>query len=257
MRSSPFALPDGLFAPPPAERRIAFLRGVRFAHRGLHGRGHVENSRAAFTAAVEAGDGIECDVQMSVDGTAFVFHDATLERLTEAQGQINAIAAGKIGRTLLKGTSEAIPRLEEVLSLISGRVPLLIEVKAPEAQVARLCLAVRRALEGYRGPVAVMSFNPEVGHWFAAHAPRITRGLVISEEGKRNIKSRVERHLALWRARPDFLAYDVRDLPSRFAAAQRTRGLPVLTWTVRGAAAEQVAAEHADAPIYEIEEDDS
>ena len=257
MRSSPFALPDGLFAPPPAERRIAFLRGTRFAHRGLHGSDRVENSRAAFAAAVEAGDGIECDVQMSADGTAFVFHDATLKRLTEAEGQINRTAAGTIGRIILKGTSETIPSLEEVLSLVSGRAPMLIEVKAPEAQVARLCLAVRRALEGYRGPVAVMSFNPEVGHWFAAHAPRITRGLVVTEERKRNLKGRLERHLALWRARPDFLAYDVRDLPSRFAAAQRARGLPVLTWTVRGAAAEQEAAEHADAPIYEIEEDDS
>jgi len=257
MRSSPFALPDGLFAPPPAERRIAFLRGTRFAHRGLHGSDRVENSRAAFAAAVEAGDGIECDVQMSADGTAFVFHDATLKRLTEAEGQINRTAAGTIGRILLKGTSETIPSLEEVLSLVSGRAPMLIEVKAPEAQVARLCLAVRRALEGYRGPVAVMSFNPEVGHWLRRTRRAITRGLVVTEEGKRNLKGRLERHLALWRARPDFLAYDVRDLPSRFAAAQRARGLPVLTWTVRGAAAEQEAAEHADAPIYEIEEDDS
>jgi glycerophosphoryl diester phosphodiesterase len=157
---------------------------------------------------------------------------------------------------LLRGTGETIPRLEEILSLVSGRVPLLIEVKAPEALVGRLCLAVRRALEGYRGPVAVMSFNPQVGRWFADHAPRITRGLVVTEEDKRGMRGRIERHLSLWRARPDFLAYDIRDLPSRFAAAQRARGLPVLTWTVRGAEAEAIAADHADGPIYEIEPDE-
>jgi len=134
-------------------------------------------------------------------------------------------------------------------------VKVAAQVKAPEALVGRLCLAVRRALEGHRGDVAVMSFNPEVGRWFADHAPRITRGLVITEEHARGISGRAKRHLALWRARPDFLAYDVRDLPSRFAAVQRKRGLPVLTWTVRGADAEAVAAMHADAPIYEVGDD--
>lgn len=254
MPSSPFAFPDRLLAPSPAERRVAFLRDRRFAHRGLHGSGRVENSRAAFRAAIERGDGIECDVQMSVDGTAFVFHDATLDRLTGEHGMLATLPAGSIGRVLLKGTDETIPSLEEMLALVGGRVPLLIEIKAPEALVGRLCLAVRRALEGYRGPVAVMSFNPQVGRWFSDHAPRITRGLVITEEGKQGLRGRSERHLALWRARPDFLAYDVRDLPSRFATAQRERGVPVLTWTVRGAAAEAVASDHADAPIYEIED---
>jgi glycerophosphoryl diester phosphodiesterase len=257
MPSSPFALPDRLLAPHPAERRIAFLRDRRFAHRGLHGSGRVENSRAAFLAAIERGDGIECDVQLSLDGTAFVFHDATLDRLTNEQGALATLPAGSIGRMLLKGTSETIPPLEEILALVGDRVPLLIELKAPEALVGRLCLSVRRALEGYRGPVAVMSFNPQVGRWFADHAPRITRGLVITEENKRGIRGRAERHLALWRARPDFLAYDVRDLPSRFAAAQRERGMPVLTWTVRGQAAEAIAANHADGPIYEMAQDET
>lgn len=257
MPSSPFALPDRLLAPAPPERRVGFLRGRRFAHRGLHGDGRVENGRAAFLAAIERGDGIECDVRLSIDGTAFVFHDAMLDRLTEEQGTLATLTAGSIGRTMLKGTDETVPRLEEILTLVGGRAPLLIEVKAPDRHVGRLCLAVRRALEGYRGSVAVMSFNPQVGRWFADHAPRITRGLVITEEGKKGLRGRAERHLALWRARPDFLAYDVRDLPSRFAAAQRRRGLPVLTWTVRGRAAEMAAAEHADAPIYEMIEEEA
>lgn len=248
---SPFALPDRLLAPPPEEGRVAFLRNRRFAHRGLHGDDVVENSLAAFAAAVAVGDGIECDVRMCADGTAFVFHDETLDRLTGHSGRMDALAAAAIGALRLGGTDAAIPTLEQLVTLVAGAVPLLIEIKADGLHVGRQSLSVRRALEGYRGPAAVMSFNPEVVRWFALHAPRIPRGLVVSEEGERGLRSTVRRRAALWRARPDFLAYDVRSLPSRFAADQRARGLPLLCWTVRDAEDAAVAAEYADAPIYE------
>jgi glycerophosphoryl diester phosphodiesterase len=251
MRSSPFARVDGLLAPAPAAKRVAFLSGQPFAHRGLHGRGVPENSRAAFAAAIRAGHGIECDVQVSRDGEAFVFHDDHLDRLTGEHGPIGERTTAALTAITLSGCDERLPRLDEVLALVAGRVPILIEVKAPGRSVARLCLSVRRALEGYRGPAAVMSFNPLVGRWFAAHAARTVRGLVLTEEGRRGARGRIARHLALWRARPDFLAYDVRDLPSRFPAAARARGLPVLTWTVRDPAAERTALIHADQIIYE------
>ena len=217
----------------------------------MHGQGRVENSRAAFRAAIEAGHGIECDVQASRDGEVFVFHDYDLGRLTGRAGMVADIPAAGLSSFTLLETDETLPRLDEVLGLVAGRAPLLIEVKTKDRQVAPLCLAVRRALEGYRGPVAVMSFNPQVSRWFALHAPKIVRGLVVTEEGKSGLRGRLERHLSLWRARPDFLAYDIRDLPSRFAAAQRARGIPVLTWTVRTAAAEETALRHADQIIYE------
>ena len=97
-----------------------------------------------------------------------------------------------------------------------------------------------------------MSFNPQVGGWFERHIPDMVRGLVVTEQGKGGARGSVERGLALWRARPHFLAYDIRDLPSRFASAQRARGLPVLTWTVRSPSDEQVAAAHADQIIHEL-----
>ncbi|PTD17761.1 MULTISPECIES: glycerophosphodiester phosphodiesterase family protein [Sphingomonas] len=252
MRSLPSGLPDALFAPAPAAERIAFLKGRRFAHRGLHGRGRVENSRAAFAAAIAHGDGIELDVQQSADGQAIVFHDATLDRLTGRSGALADLDAAALGRIALAGSDgETLPTLAEILSLIAGRVPLLIEVKSRHRRPARLCAAVRDALAGYSGAVAVMSFNPEVARWFSIHAPAIVRGLVVTEEKDRNLPGRLRRHLALWRARPDFLAYDVRDLPSPFAAAQRRRGIPVLSWTVRTDADEATVAAHADAPIHE------
>ena len=129
---------------------------------------------------------------------------------------------------------------------------MLIELKSPGRRVAQLCRAVQRALEGYRGPVAVMSFNPEVGHWFARHAPARLRGLVVTEQGK-GLRGWSERPLALWRSHADFLAYDIRDLPSALRRrAQRAKGMPVLTWTVRTLADRARAAEHASQIIYEV-----
>jgi glycerophosphoryl diester phosphodiesterase len=211
----------------------------------------VENSRAAFEAAIAAGHGIELDVQASRDGEAFVFHDYRLERLTGLSGAVADLSAREVSAIALKG-ADSIPTLKEILDLIAGRVPLLIEVKVPDRNVGPLCIAVCRALHGYRGSAGVMSFNPKVGHWFGRNASALPRGLVVSEEGKKNRKGRRERHISLWLAKPDFLAYDIRDLPSRFAAAQRRRGFPVYTWTVRSSEARACAAAHADQIIYEV-----
>lgn len=241
--------------PGPDPERIAFLKAQPFAHRGLHAPGTPENSMTAFAAAIARGHGIELDVQPTRDNEAVVFHDATLERLTDATGPVAALTARQLGTIPLKGSVDTIPRLDAVLQLVARRVPVLIEVKAPAINVGALCLSVLRALEGYRGDVGVMSFNPQVGHWFALNAPRVTRGLVVSEEGEHGIAARlrgtIKRYAAMRRARPDFLAYDIRDLPSRFAARARARGVPVLTWTVRDATGEARAFAHADEAIYE------
>jgi glycerophosphoryl diester phosphodiesterase len=233
---------------PSRQAELDALIAKPFAHRGLHGPGRIENSRAAFIAAIEAGHGIELDVQASADGAAMVFHDYRLERLTETQGTLRSLSAADLGRIRLKGSEETIPALAEILAVIAGRAPLLIEVKSPGRRVAALCGAVADALEHYRGPVGVMSFNPAVGRHFARRAPQILRGLVVTEAGRPE-RARLKRRLALWWSRPDFLAYDIRDLPSRFAAAS---GLPVLTWTCRSEAERARAAAHADQIIYEV-----
>lgn len=221
-----------------------------FAHRGLHGAAAPENSRAAFEAAIEARHGIELDVQASGDGQAMVFHDQELGRLAEDQGYVRGRSAAELKRIRLRDSDETIPTLPQILALIAGRAPLLIEVKAPGREVGALALAVADALDDYAGPVAVMSFNPEVGHWFARHAPQRLRGLVVTERG-RKWRGGLVRRLAVWRSKADFLAYDIRDLPSRFAEAQQRRGLRVLTWTVRSLKDRAQAAQHADQIIYE------
>jgi glycerophosphoryl diester phosphodiesterase len=237
---------------PSRQAELERLGARPFAHRGLHGPGRPENSRAAFAAAIAAGSGIELDVQASRDGAAMVFHDGALDRLTPARGMMADLDAAELGQLRLSRTSETIPTLADVLALIAGRVPLLIEVKSPHRRrVVPLCRAVADALHGYRGAVGVMSFNPQVGAWFMRHAPERLRGLVVTESGKRGLRGRFERFFAFSHMRPDFLAYDIRDLPSAFAASKRRGGVRVFTWTVRRAADRAAAAVHADQIIYE------
>jgi glycerophosphoryl diester phosphodiesterase len=237
---------------PSRETELRQLIAKPFAHRGLHGSGRIENSRAAFAAAIEARHGIELDVQISGDAQAIVFHDEWLHRLSVDEGMVRARTAAELARIRLRDSDETIPSLAEILALIAGRAPLLIEVKSPNRDAAALSRAVSDALKGYNGPVAVMSFNPEVGRWFAKADPMRLRGLVVTEKGKKG-RGWLTRRLALWRSKADFLAYDIRDLPSRFAEGAQRRGLKVTTWTVRTMAERARAAEHADQIIYETE----
>jgi len=253
----PWRIADRWFSPAPDPQRVRWLHGARFAHRGLHGPsaaggGRAENSPAAFAAAIEAGVGIECDVRKSRDGRAIVFHDEQLGRMTGREGRLADLSVAEISAIPLRGSTDCIPTLRDLLKQVAGTVPLLIEVKTdPARSVAALCLAVRRELEGYKGRLAVMSFDPRVPQWFRRLAPEVVRGLVISEADARTLAGRSARHRALWQARPQFLAYDVRDLPSPFAAAQRARGLPVLAWTVNTPALLERTIVHADGPIFE------
>ena len=247
-----FGLIDRRRVPAPLKPRVAWLRGQTFAHRGLHSAILPENSPSAFAAAIARGLGIECDVQLTADGQAMVFHDFTLDRLTETAGVVKDQPAASLATIRLRGSADHIPSLSDLLRQVAGQVPLLIEVKMRGIQpVAPLCQAVAAALAAYQGPHAIMSFDPRVGHWFARHRPATLRGLVMSEADTKGLFGPIRRHLALWLARPQFLAYDIRDLPSRFASAQRQCGLPLATWTVRSPELLARAAAHADAAIAE------
>ena len=253
-----FALIDRWLAPVPRAGRCDWLTMLVYAHRGFHNgvnggsSGRIENSPAAFAAAMAAGLGIECDVQRSRDGQAVVFHDEDLARLTGQHGRIADQSAAALTQIALTGSTDRIPLLAAVLAQIGGRVPLLIEVKiARGGRVTPLCLAVHRAIEGYAGPVAVMSFDPRVPSWFHRYSPHIVRGLVMTEAGWRTMGAKARRHIALWRARPDFLAYDIDDIGSAFPVAQRRRGMPLLTWTVDNLAKVTRAGAKADTPIAE------
>lgn len=234
--------------------RADFLRTQNYAHRGLHGglAGLTENSLPAFAAALAGGYGAECDVRLSADGVVYVFHDATLERLTGATGRFSERTAAELDQIQLNGNNGPIPRLSALLDLMAGKQPLLIEIKIDGVEpVGPLCAAVAAELDDYRGPVAVMSFDPRVSRWFATQTPDTVRGLVVTEEGEKGWWGHLKRAFALFRARPHFLAYDIRDLPSPFAARSRLEDRPVLSWTVRRPEHWRTVRQHADAAIFE------
>ena len=221
-----------------------------YAHRGRHGAGRTENGIAAFRAAIEAGEGIECDVQAAAGGAVAVVHDARLKRLTGEDLAVANLTSPEIALLRLPDGG-TIPMLNDLLALVAGRVPLLIEVKVAGAFDPEFVRSVATGLAEYDGPVGVMSFDPRVGAWLASHAPGVTRGLVASNDGTTGALKGV-RHLGAIRlARPDFLAWDVRDLPDPVPAAARRRGLAVFTWTVRTAEERIRARFHADQPILE------
>ena len=230
----------------------SWLAEHAYAHRGLHDASVPENSLAAFAAALQHGFGIECDLRASSDGRAMVFHDADLERLTGQPGRTARKSVGELSAMALLGSEEKIPTLRDLLQLVGGKVPLLLELKSDRGDnIHKLCRAVRRDLEGYSGHVAAMSFDPRIPAWFAGRMPDLARGLVITEEGARTLTGSIKRALSVRHARPQFLAYDIRDLPSRFAGKHARRGLPLLTWTVRSAGHVETARDCDAAPILE------
>lgn len=238
--------------------RTGWLTGHVYAHRGLHGTMAdgsllVENSLSAFAAAAERELGVECDVQRSADDQAMVFHDWELDRLTGESGAVAKRSASELASIPLTGSSDTIASLSKVLAQIAGRVPVLVEIKSrANLPHGSICQAVSHAIGSSPARnIAVMSFDPRIGAWFARFAPGITRGLVVTEEGERGWRGRLKRALAMRHARPDFLAVDIRDLPSGFATRHRAAGIPILSWTVRSPELRERAALHADAPIAE------
>lgn len=204
---------------------------------------------AAFRAAIDAGAGIECDLRLSRDGFAMVFHDSSLERMCGIAVETESFDAAALMALSLAGTAERIPWLGAVLEHAGASTPLLLELKVragdPPRPVSLLCRTVARDLARHPGPVGVMSFDPRVGSWFACHAPDISRGLVIADQ-----LSPWRRAAAIAVARPDFVAVETSAGERPWVARQR-RLRPVASWTVRTKAQRQALSDRVDALIWE------
>lgn len=228
------------------------------AHRALHdvARGRPENSRAAVQAALEHGYGIEIDLQPSSDGKAMVFHDDNLDRLTAASGPVSALDAATLARTPLTGGDDGIPALPEILSLVAGRAPILIELKDQHGEMGEtdgtLERATASALSEYSGPVALMSFNPHMVARLADLCPSIPRGLVTSAYDPLTwapLPPSVCDHL---RAIPDlarvggtFISHELSDLERPLVSDLSASGIDILCWTVTSAEEEAFARRFA------------
>jgi len=241
----------------------AFLR-LPIAHRAFHDRaaGRIENAPQAIKAAVAAGYGIEIDLQLSKDGAAMVFHDEDLVRLTDETGPVSARTAAELSRIRLQGTTDTIPTLAEVLALIDGRVPLLIEIKDQSLTMGptdgRLEAATAEALKGYRGDVALMSFNPASVAHMARLAPRLPRGITTSSYDPDDWAPLPEPICARLRAIPDydatgssFISHEARDLARPRVADLKAQGAAILCWTIRSQEDEAKARAIADNVTFE------
>lgn len=234
------------------------------AHRALHDvtNARPENSRAAIHAAILGGYGIEIDVQASSDKQAMVFHDYDLARLSESSGTIQTRSAAELSGIPLRGGSEGIPTLGEVLKLVAGRVPILIEIKDQDGKmgpnVGPLEQRVAKALQGYGGPVAVMSFNPNSVKRMADLLPHIARGLVTESYLDadawglpKTVSERLRDIPDYDAAQCSFISHDRKDLDRPRVSELKAAGANVLCWTVRSAAQETKARQIAQNITFE------
>ena len=218
---------------------------VGFAHRGLHdGAYFIENSLVAFAAALERGAGIECDLRLTADDQIIVFHDLDALRLCGSHAVIARSTLADLARFSVG--NRPIPTLRQLLALVDGRVPLLLEAKIDE-RFWRFGPALIAALGNYAGAFGVMSFDPRLPRWLKTNAPHIRRGLVI-----RDRLSPVRRWGAMMLADPHFLAIDRAALGRAWVARARRR-LPIYSWTIRTAADRAAAQFFADALIWEAD----
>lgn len=216
------------------------FRGVYYAHRGLHDNASEapENSLAAFKKAVLVGYGIELDVQLSKDGVPVVFHDYTLERMCRREGKICDYTWDELRTFKLLDSEETIPRFEDVLKIIKGKVPVIVEIKVEWMDIS-VCSVVDAVLRKYQGVYCIESFNPMVLTWYRRYHNDVLRGQLASAydrsgEQKGFLYFALGNLLLNWTTKPDFIAYNHENAGnlSRKLCKSLYRNLAV-AWTIK------------------------
>jgi glycerophosphoryl diester phosphodiesterase len=246
---------------PPLDRSV-FVRPI--AHRGWHDRtkGLLENTAPAFSAAIDKGYGIECDLQAAEDGTPMVFHDSKLDRLVAASGPIAAYPPRSLARLRYRDQDEKILSFGQFLDLVAGQVPSLVEVKRNGRLHPKFLENIARLAAAYKGPVALMSFDRTIVAALGQLAPAIPRGAVIggrqmlsglwAGRARRRESPAASRLLA---SAPDGVGFYAVNMQlvavARGWMSRRAQDLPLFTWTVRTPRQRARAARWADAPIFE------
>lgn len=240
-----------------------WLSAYHYAHRGLHGGGTPENSLPAFERAVAMGYAIELDVRMTADGRIVVFHDRYLERMTGRPGRVGCSKLRELKKLRLAESDERIPTLGEVLHLVDGRVPLLIEVKSI-GLTGRLERRLCKLLRAYKGRCAVQSFSPCSLRWFRLYAPQIPRGqLACDMRFGLEHASAIKRRLAAFMlqnlkrletnfiGRPNFISYEHHKIRYATLKKLRERGALIFAWTIRDETQLANVLPYSDAVIFE------
>ncbi len=242
---------------PGKKRNMTEFKNVKFAHRGLHDAKYPENSLSAFGAAVEAGFGIELDVRLSSDGVLMVFHDDTLLRVCGDERRVIDLTAAELSAISLLGTPDTVPTFAEVLSLVDGRVPLLVEIKesAGDGSVSAKTIEM---LKDYKGTYIVESFNPFSVKKAKDGLPATACGILATGEYGEADKGHSLRNFALTHlltnviCRPSFVAYDARRSRCFTLKMMRFLGVARVAWTIRSPKEERAALKAGfDTVIFE------
>jgi glycerophosphoryl diester phosphodiesterase len=243
------------------------------AHRGLHdsANGVIENTLRAAEAAVAGGFAIECDIQLSADGEVFVFHDETLERLTHASGPLSALSAAEIAQVRVRGSREAPPTFTAFLGTVAGRTPIICELKGSFDGDWRIADRAAALAATYDGPLAFKGFDHDLVAYLRLRRPHMAPprgpcpiGLLaqasyndpawdfLSAEQKRDWTDFDHYDLA----RPDFLSFNVDDLPHKIPfLVKELIGAPILVWTVRTDEQREAAHKWADQIVFDGDAD--
>lgn len=242
--------------------RSVFIRPI--AHRGFHNatQARIENTAPAFDAAIAKGYGIECDLRPASDGTPFVFHDLELKRLVDAPGRTWDHAPDALSRLRYRTGDARLQSYAEFLEQIGGRVPLLVEIKSEwEKPYPGFLEAIAKLSATYKGPLALMSFDPSVMAAIRALAPGVPRGIVSGgyrghDWWRQSIDLRrgwrLKNLLESGPAAPHFFSYHVKSLPTPVTRFVReVMAIPLFSWTVRSEVDRKISARWADAMTFE------
>ncbi len=229
------------------------------AHRGFYDENNPENSLLAFQRAIDNNYAIELDVHVISDGTVVVFHDSQLGRMTGKDGYVKQLKAEDLPNYKLGKTEQTIPTLKQVLDFVAGKTPILVEIKTENTKVGADESRIYEILKNYNGDYAVQSFNPFTIEWFKNNAPEVTRGILSAKFGpdmvdrpKSWIKRYALRNMVFnKRAQPQFIAYNVNDLPTLKVKGKKCKNLPILAWTVRSQTQYLEIVKYVDNIIFE------
>ncbi len=245
---------------PLKDRAVGFITARPIAHRGLHdlANGIVENTASAFAAAMAGSYAIECDLQITRDGEAVVFHDDHLERLTNGQGLVKNHSTAEIKRLAIRHSTDTVQTLAELLEQVNGKVPLIIELKSHWDGDERLAARALEVLSHYAGDHAIMSFDPDVVAAVRRISPGTIRGIVAERAFDSYYDSlplatqmelRTFAHVS--RTRPDFVSFFFEELPWAPIGQFRAAGMPIITWTIRSPRQAWSALRHSDQITFE------
>ena len=227
----------------------------KIAHRGLHSESVSENSMGAFRLAIEKNYAIEIDIHLLKDGELAIVHDSNLKRVTGKEAIVEDLTSAELENYPLSIDGQTIPLLKDLLQLIDGKVPLLIELKFTDSFDRGQADALLKQLEGYpyKDMIALQSFNPYAVKYLKEHTDEYSVGFLCSYKLNRGkFTTYILKSLKLLkRMHADFISYDINYLPNKYVTKKRKKGFQLLTWTINSREKLEKAAKEADNIIFE------